>query len=67
MVSSERFRRGDIVEVPWPVGFMPARVLEVYGPTVNRHVFVEIIFDEEPSEPWTISYPIDDVRLLKAA
>jgi hypothetical protein len=67
MVNVERFRRGDIVEIPLRVGFMPARVLEVYGPPTWRRVLVEIIFSEEPEEPWTIRYNIEDVRLLKAA
>ena len=67
MVSDERFRRGDVVEVPFYMDVMPARVLEVYGPPTWRRVLVEIIFAEEPEEPWTIRYNIEDVRPLKAA
>jgi hypothetical protein len=58
---------GDLVEIPWPVGTVRARVLEIRGYPGNERVFLEVLdVDDEASEPLTVTYPIKDVRRLPA-
>lgn len=67
-VSDRRFKYGDVVEIPWVVGTVRARVLEVYGDPGHEHVLLEVLdVDEEAGEPLTVTYRIKDVRRLAAA
>ena len=67
-MSERPLKYGDVVEIPWPVGTVRARVLEIRGYPGNERVLLEILdVDEEASEPLTVTYPIRDVHRLTAA
>lgn len=62
------FKYGDVVEIPWVVGTVRARVLEIYGQSGNEHVFLEVLdVDDEASEPLNVTHRIENVRRLAAA
>lgn len=51
-VQSQSFHYGDVVEIPWVVGTVRARVLEVHGYPGNERVLLEVPdVDQEASEP----------------
>lgn len=54
-------RYDEQVEVPWPVGTVRARVLEVYGPPSRLHVLVEVDLGLSDGTKPTYSYPIEQL------
>jgi hypothetical protein len=67
-VQQRPLKYGDVVEIPWVVGTVRARVLEVHGYPGNERVLLEVLdVDDEASEPLTVTYPIRDVHRLTAA
>jgi hypothetical protein len=56
---------GDLVEIPWPVRTARGRVLDMRGYPGNERVLVEVL-DVDVDEPWTIMYPLRQVRRLPA-
>lgn len=67
-MQAQPLKYGDVVEIPWPVGTVRARVLEVHGDPGDERVSVEVLdVDQEASEPVTVTHRIHNVRLLTAA
>jgi hypothetical protein len=70
IADTEPVKRGDRVAVLWGIDELIGPVEEVYGPQGSRHVMVRVPFHGPEGEilhEESISFPIDEVRLVEAA